>query len=41
MKRFDIADFRDMIVKGKMEKKPLSYFNTLMVMMLSELNGDD
>ena len=35
--RFDISDYRQMIVQGKLGKKPLAYFNTLMVMMINEI----
>lgn len=37
MDRFDIGDFRNMFIDGKLKKKPLGYFNTLMMIMVSEL----
>lgn len=37
MERFDISDFRSMMLDGKMRKKPIGYFNTIMILAVSEL----
>lgn len=37
MEKFDISDFRVMFMEGKLKKKPIGYFNTLTMLMISEL----
>lgn len=37
---FDYADFRNMITDGKLQRKRISYFNTLMIMMVSSLKDN-
>lgn len=36
LNRFDIYDFKDKIVEGKINGKGIAYFNTLLVMMINE-----
>lgn len=36
-REFDFADFRNMITDGKLQGRKISYFNTLMIMMISSL----
>lgn len=38
---FDFADFRNMITDGKLKRKGIPYFNTLMLMMVDTLKGSD
>lgn len=37
MEKFDISDFRSMFMNGKLKKKQVGYFNTLTMLMVSEL----
>lgn len=37
-KSFDIAEFRAEFIEGKMENKPISYFNSLLVRMIDKMN---
>lgn len=38
---FDISDFRNMILEGKMQKKGIPYFNTLMMIMCNEVKSQN
>lgn len=35
--KFDFSDFKTRLIQGKIEKKGIPYFNTLMMVMISEL----
>lgn len=39
LNRFDIADFKNDFIEGKIEGKNIPYFNTLMIRMISELKS--
>lgn len=39
MGKFDISDFREMYIKGKLNKKSVAYFNTITMMMVNELKN--
>jgi DNA primase len=39
--RFDISDFQRMFTEGKMKKKSVAYFNTITMMMVNELKGEN
>lgn len=38
--RYDISDFRDNLISGKMEGRSLGYFNTLLIKILSEIKKE-
>lgn len=38
--RFDISDYRGMLLEGKRKKKGIAYFNTLMMIMTNEVKGN-
>ena len=40
IQRFDLSDYKEYILKGKREKKGITYFNTLMVMMINDVKGE-
>lgn len=39
MKRFNISDFQNKIIEGKLKNKGIPYYNTLLVTMLNEFKG--
>lgn len=39
--KFDISDFRNSFIEGKMENKGVDYFNTLLIRMVSEVKKDE
>lgn len=39
--RFDLQDFKHMILEGKRNKKGVAYFNTLMMIMVNEVSKED
>lgn len=41
IEKFDISDYRRMFTEGKMQKKPVGYFNTLTMMMVNEIKGEN
>lgn len=41
LKKFDIADFRNGFIEGKIEGKPLGYFNNLLIKMIDESGKDE
>lgn len=41
IERFDIGDFQQLITEGKRKKKGVAYFNTLTMMMISEIKEDE
>lgn len=38
--KFDISDYRELVLKGKLSKKPVAYFNMLLVNMISEVKNE-
>lgn len=38
--KYDISDYKRLIVEGKLKKKGISYFNTITMMMINELKND-
>lgn len=36
LNRFDISDFKERIIYGKVNNKPIGYFNTLLAVMINE-----
>ena len=41
LESFDISDFKNMILEGKMQGKGISYFNTLMMIMCNEVKSNN
>lgn len=39
IEKFDVSDYRNLFLEGKRKKKNIVYFNTLTMMMISELKG--
>lgn len=37
---FDISDYREMFLKGKMESKPVEYFNTILMVLIDSINAN-
>lgn len=40
MESFDISDFRNMLRQGKVERKGVAYFNTLVMIMINQLKEE-
>jgi len=41
LSRFDISDFRNGFIEGKMEGKGVGYFNTLLIRMINEVKKEE
>lgn len=41
MNRFDLSDYRRMVLDGKISRKSIGYFNTLTMMMICELKKNE
>lgn len=41
MDNFDISDFRNMILQGKVEKKGVAYYNTLVMIMINQIKNSE
>lgn len=41
LNKFDISDFRDRFIEGKIEGKGVPYFNSLMVRMINEVKKEE
>ena len=39
MDRFDIAEYQRLVTDGKLKKKPISYFNTLMMLAIDSMKA--
>ena len=40
IEKFDIGDYRTMVLDGKREGRGIAYFNTITMMMISEVKGE-